>query len=186
MNTHALKNALLQYLPEGKRDDSYRLDMISLLTRAPQQWWQRSLLTGHFTASAWVINPDCTEVLLLHHAKLDRWLQPGGHLDPTDASPAAGALREAREETGLTNLRLLDEAIFDVDIHTIPARGEEPQHLHYDLRYLVEAPSFAVLLSTESLGFRALALADLLAGNGDESLKRPARRTLQRHGNQPS
>ncbi|GAB3014179.1 hypothetical protein GCM10027185_06560 [Spirosoma pulveris] len=52
---------------------------------------------------------------------------------------AAVALREAQEETGLTSLNLLSNAIFDVDIHEIPARKEVPVHLHYDIRFLFEA-----------------------------------------------
>ncbi|GAB4043992.1 NUDIX hydrolase [Spirosoma jeollabukense] len=100
--------------------------------------FERSLLAGHITGSAWIVSPDRQQVLLIHHRKLDRWLQPGGHADG-DPDVAAVALREAREETGLTSLQLVSPAIFDVDIHTIPARGDVPEHLHYDIRFLLEA-----------------------------------------------
>jgi 8-oxo-dGTP pyrophosphatase MutT (NUDIX family) len=84
-------------------------------------------------------------VLLLHHRKLDRWLQPGGHGDPGETTGEAVALREALEETSLEGLVLHPTAPrpLDVDVHDIPARGAEPAHQHLDLRYLVVAPEGA-------------------------------------------
>lgn len=121
--------------------------------------FDRSLLSGHITGSAWIVSPDRQQTLLIHHRKLDRWLQPGGHADG-DPDVAAVALREAQEETGLTTLTVVAPpgdnsnsdisqtvAILDVDIHPIPARNEVPEHLHYDIRFLVEADP------TEPLGF---------------------------------
>ncbi len=98
----------------------------------------RSCLVGHLTGSALVMDDASGKVLLLHHAKLQRWLQPGGHADG-EGDLGAVALREATEETGLQGLELMRPAI-DLDIHVIPARGSEPEHLHLDVRYLVLAP----------------------------------------------
>ena len=105
--------------------------------------FERSQLRGHITGSAWVVSPDRRFILLIHHRKLDRWLQPGGHADG-DPDVAAVALREAREETGLTSLKFFGvpgvlPPIFDVDVHPIPARGDVHEHLHYDIRFLIEA-----------------------------------------------
>lgn len=100
--------------------------------------FDRALLIGHVTGSAWVVSPDRQQVLLIHHRKLDRWLQPGGHADG-DPDVAAVALREAREETGLASLKLVSDGIFDVDVHEIPFRKGVPAHLHYDIRFLLEA-----------------------------------------------
>lgn len=105
--------------------------------------FERSLQQGHVTGSAWILSPDRQQTLLIHHRKLDRWLQPGGHADG-DPDVAGVALREAQEETGLTSLRLVstngeETPIFDVDIHAIPAHGNVPEHLHYDIRFLIEA-----------------------------------------------
>jgi 8-oxo-dGTP pyrophosphatase MutT (NUDIX family) len=97
------------------------------------------LWPGHVTGSAWVVNPNRDKVLLLHHRKHDQWFQPGGHADG-DADILRVALRETHEETGLPpdDIHLVDGAIFDVDIHTIPARAQSPEHRHHDIRFLVE------------------------------------------------
>jgi 8-oxo-dGTP pyrophosphatase MutT (NUDIX family) len=100
--------------------------------------FERSLQIGHITASAWIPDKTGTHVLLTHHRKLDRWLQLGGHVDG-DPDVLAGAAREALEESGITSLQPDSGEIFDLDIHPIPARGEEPQHLHYDARFLFRA-----------------------------------------------
>ena len=97
----------------------------------------RSCTEGHLTGSAIVVDPVTGSSLLIHHAKLRRWLQPGGHADG-DANLAHVAWREATEETGLIGLRLVSPAI-DIDVHAIPARSGEPKHLHLDLRHLVLA-----------------------------------------------
>lgn len=97
------------------------------------------LWPGHVTGSAWVVNPARDRVLLLHHVKHDQWFQPGGHADG-DNDILRVALRETAEETGVDpfHIRLVDNRIFDVDIHTIPASPHGPRHEHFDVRFLVE------------------------------------------------
>lgn len=120
----------------------------------------RSCLEGHLTGSALVVDLVRDQTLLLHHAKLDRWLQPGGHADG-DGNLAAVALKEATEETGILGLQVVTPAI-DIDVHTIPARGEVPQHLHLDVRFLVLTPGNAeVAHNHESLGAMWAGLDDL-------------------------
>lgn len=99
----------------------------------------RSNSIGHLTGSALVVDPSTRHLLLLFHAKVQRWLQPGGHADG-DGNLAHVALREAHEETGISGLRVVTPAI-DLDVHTFHnAAGTEPDHLHLDVRHLVLAP----------------------------------------------
>jgi 8-oxo-dGTP pyrophosphatase MutT (NUDIX family) len=109
--------------------------------------FDRRIAEGHLTGSALVVSASGERVLLLHHRKLGRWLQPGGHADPGESSGEAVALREAREETGIEALALHASAPrpLDVDVHEIPARHDEPAHEHLDLRYFVMAPDDAAL-----------------------------------------
>jgi len=103
--------------------------------------WRRATLEGHLTASAWVLDRTQAQVVMLHHRKLNRWLQPGGHIDDNDESWRTAAMRELKEETGLKQFVAQpdDADLFDVDVHAIPARKDEPAHLHYDLRFLFVA-----------------------------------------------
>jgi 8-oxo-dGTP pyrophosphatase MutT (NUDIX family) len=93
----------------------------------------------HVTGSAWVVSPDFSQVLILHHVKQDQWFQPGGHADG-DADIIRVALRETSEETGLepAHVNLLSGEVFDVDIHAIPASAEDTWHEHIDIRFLVQ------------------------------------------------
>ena len=107
------------------------------LLKSPQ-CFQRDHLPGHITGSAFIVDESRSFTLLTHHAKLNKWLQPGGHADG-DENVFRVALREAEEETGLKNFSLVVPTIFDIDIHTIPARKDFPEHQHYDVRILLQA-----------------------------------------------
>ncbi|WP_201769593.1 NUDIX hydrolase [Luteimonas huabeiensis] len=140
----------------------------------------RERLAGHFTASAWLVSADGRRTLLVHHRKLGRWLQPGGHADG-DPDLAAVALREAQEETGVAGLRL-EPGIFDLDRHRIPEHGGVPAHWHYDVRYVVRAGADErCAVSAESLALAWRGIDDLARdGDADPSLRRMARKWLAR------
>lgn len=139
----------------------------------------RSCVPGHLTGSAWIVSPDRTRTLLTHHHKLDKWLQLGGHADG-DGDLLAVALREAREESGLANVRAVSAAIFDVDRHWIPARKTEPAHWHYDLRFMIEAdPNEPLVISSESKDLAWVEVARVTALNPEESMARMVRKTLE-------
>ncbi|KUP97964.1 NUDIX hydrolase [Thermobifida cellulosilytica] len=112
---------------------------------------------GHATAGAVVVDPD-NRVLLIRHRALNAWLLPGGHLEPEDTDLLAASLRELAEETGLHPQHVhphdgTDPAPIDLDIHRIPAnpaRGE-PEHWHFDFRYLHRASAHGVHLQTEEV-----------------------------------
>ena len=137
MHRQPLLQLLYQHTPTDPAEKAMTQATIDFVEGHPD-CFERSLLIGHITGSAWIVSPDRQQTVLIHHRKLDRWLQPGGHADG-DPDVAAVALREAQEETGLTTLRLLSSSIFDVDVHPIPERNGVPEHLHYDIRFLLEA-----------------------------------------------
>jgi 8-oxo-dGTP pyrophosphatase MutT (NUDIX family) len=102
----------------------------------------RSCLDGHFTGSSWVVNHEGNKGLILLHAKIKRWLQPGGHADG-DACLAGVALKEATEETGIAGLKVWSNPI-DLDVHLFQNRAKvEPDHWHLDARFLIQAPEGA-------------------------------------------
>jgi 8-oxo-dGTP pyrophosphatase MutT (NUDIX family) len=140
----------------------------------------RSCVLGHLTGSAAVVDPQRQRALLVLHRKLGRWLQPGGHADG-DGDLAGVARREASEETGIIGLTVEQPAL-DVDVHEIPPTGNEPSHLHLDVRFLVVAPEAAVAVANDE----SLALRWVTAGEVDdpalaldESTKRLLRSALQ-------
>lgn len=131
----------------------------------------RRTAPGHLTGSALVIDPATPRVLLLLHAKLGRWLQPGGHAD-RDHELAGVALREATEETGIDGLRVLLPAV-DVDIHQVDHGDELGRHLHLDLRFVVIAPPGAVEKGNhESRALRWVAPEEVGALCGEEGIVR--------------
>jgi len=132
-----LLELLAAYVASDEREEADRVAMLRLAGELERPL-SRDQPRGHFTASAFVVDADCARTCLVEHAKLGRVLQPGGHVEPGDASLEAAALREAREETGL-ELELHPDAPrpFDLDIHAIPELPGEPAHVHLDVRYLL-------------------------------------------------
>src|SRR5688572_18920037 len=137
----------------------------------------RSCAPGHFTGSAWVVDAGRSRTLLTHHRKLDKWLQLGGHADG-EADLLAVALREAQEESGLKAVRAVSAEIFDIDRHLIPARKDEPEHWHYDVRFLIEAdPAEPLVVTSESKELAWVELAEVVRLNPEESMVRMVRKT---------
>lgn len=142
----ALLAALRAHVPWDDQEAKHRQRILDFVGRHAEPF-DRRIEEGHLTGSAFVASNAGDRVLLLRHKKLGRWLQPGGHADPGERSGEAVALREAVEETGIFGLTPHAGAPrpLDVDVHEIPARGDEPAHLHLDLRYLLVAPDGAGL-----------------------------------------
>ena len=119
----------------------------------------RANVTGHLTGSALVVDAAGERTLLMLHRKLGRWFQPGGHADGDTNLPAV-ALREAQEETGISDLQVVVPSI-DVDVHRVEPPNE-PAHLHLDTRYLVLAPAGALeQANEESLALRWVRVSEL-------------------------
>jgi len=158
--------------------------------------FERSHQAGHVTGSSLVVSADLNRVILTHHAKLNLWLQLGGHADGHHLIHEV-ALREAEEESGISGLTFLNYDIifadspgrdgrkrsverndpplpFDLDYHDIPSRPGEPRHIHYDIRYLLVAPdnNSAPSISEESHDVRWFSLQDAYTKTQEASMHR--------------
>ena len=160
------QKALEAYKPDDEEKD-FHARMLALLQKGPVAF-SRDLLEAHFTASAWIVETSTPSVLLLHHRKLDRWLQPGGHADG-NMHLGIVACKEALEETGLVLGPMPLDAIFDVDIHRIPEHKGVPAHDHYDVRYLFLLSSKARLKANhESKELAWVLLSEVAEKTGQE------------------
>lgn len=138
--------------------------------------FERTLGIGHVTGSAWLLDRDGSRALLTFHRKLGRWLQLGGHADG-DCDVLAVALREACEESGIDGIEPASLEIFDVDVHRIPARPSEPEHDHYDVRFLLRVTGDdAFRVSEESVSLRWFSMKELAEIETDDSVRRMARK----------
>ncbi len=178
MTTFDLRAALARWA-DHDREEAAVAARFSDLVAQPRCYW-RDCFPAHFTASAWLVSGDGARVLLMHHRKLDRWLQPGGHADGDTDLPRV-AWREAKEETGLNDLVGHDE-LFDLDAHEIPPRGHEPVHWHFDVRFVVTAKDSEIFAANHES--RAMAWRDIaeVAADADidTSIRRMARRWMSR------
>jgi len=173
-NLFSLLNA---YTPANSEEQEMYLEIKKFVNDNPD-CFERRLQIGHVTASGWIVSPDKEQVLLMHHRKLDRWFQPGGHCDG-EPDVLHVASKEVEEETGVTNFRLAQEGIFDVDIHLIPANSKDPAHYHYDIRFIFEAnPKDELVINIESKDVRWIPINEVEIYNNSESLMRMVRKTL--------
>jgi 8-oxo-dGTP pyrophosphatase MutT (NUDIX family) len=152
MHRKQILHLLQDYNPSTDQEIQYKKQMTQFIIDHPY-CLQRSCLDGHITASAWVVNSTNTHFLLLHHKKLNEWFQPGGHADG-EADLLNVALKETYEETGLPEIKVLLDGIFDIDIHEIGTYKGIPAHLHYDVRFLLQATNDTLTKNEESLDLR--------------------------------
>ncbi len=127
------------YKPADELEAVHRQSLLDLLRTAAEPYSRTHFVPGHVTASCFILDLG-GRLLLHHHRRLNRWLQMGGHLEPGE-QPLDAAFREATEESGLSNLRLFVDGIADVDVHLIPAARGEPEHRHFDVRYIAQTAS---------------------------------------------
>ena len=153
MKRNQLRELLESYFPISPDELLSKERMLAFLNQYAN-CFDRSLEVGHFTGSAWVVNQDNTQVLLMHHAKLNLWCQLGGHCDG-EGDILRVALREAQEESGILQIEALSPKIFDLDVHPIPANQKEPEHFHYDVRFIFQVKSDEkVIQNSESKDLR--------------------------------
>ncbi|HYX32804.1 MAG TPA: NUDIX hydrolase [Oligoflexus sp.] len=175
---------VLAYSSFQASEERDNLERLRDFVRRKPDCFERSCLEGHITASALVTDPRCQSVLLTLHAKLNKWLQLGGHVDGDSEVPTS-ALREAQEESGreevrffpyeslLTGSTLVHPLPFDLDIHRIPARKQDPEHFHFDVRFLCSLdPGLPFVISEESHDLRWLSLSDAQGLTDERSMQR--------------
>jgi 8-oxo-dGTP pyrophosphatase MutT (NUDIX family) len=136
------RNNLLKLLEEyiaTPEEKIFKEDMLKFI-KANDNCFERELEIGHMTGSALLLNKAGDKVLLMHHMKLDRWFQLGGHADG-DTDILAVAIKEAQEESGINHIEAVKEEIFDVDVHLIPENSKDKEHFHYDVRFLLQVKS---------------------------------------------
>jgi hypothetical protein len=137
--TPSLLQLLARYNPVDQAEQEYKKTITDFLNQYPNAF-ERFLEVGHITASAWLVNKDNTKALLMHHRKLNMWVQLGGHCDG-DTDALAVAIKEAQEESGIMNIKPVNADIFDIDVHLIPENKREKAHYHYDIRFLLQVVS---------------------------------------------
>ena len=129
------------YVPVNEQEETDKQTLLSWIEKE-EDISVRKNLTGHLTASAWVVTPDRKKVLMAYHNLYDSWAWLGGHADG-EADLLSVAIREVREESGLVDVRPVLEDIFSLEILCVSGhekRGEYvPSHLHLNVTYLLEA-----------------------------------------------
>ncbi len=176
------RNQLLQLLekhrPFNATETKFHQEITSFVKSHPM-CFERSLMIGHVTGSAWILDKSRQYTLLTHHKKLNQWFQTGGHCDG-DSNVLNVALKEAEEETGLKNIGVLSNDIFDIDIHVIPERKGIPVHLHFDVRFLLEADmNQQLIVSSESTDLKWIQLSKVADLNDSDSIMRMVEKSFK-------
>lgn len=136
-----LINELESYIPFNGQEERDRWTILHLL-RTNHDLFERSNLTCHMTASAWVVNYDRTKVLMAYHRLYDSWAWLGGHADGNQ-NLLRVALKEVKEESGITEVSPVSPGIYSIEILTVDGHEKRgtyvPSHLHLNITYLMEA-----------------------------------------------
>lgn len=169
---------LTGYEPSDPEEQDYRIRMLDLAAVAHDPFRRTEYDPGHFTASGFVVHPDGDRLLLIHHARLGIWVQPGGHVDPGDPSLLEAARREIFEETGIGRLHPVTEGLVDIDIHRFGPSGDQPEHLHFDVRFAFVADRADLRPNAEVLEAVWVRQEDLAGLTVDRSVIRPAAKLL--------
>ncbi len=159
MSTACL-DVLSGFRPRSPSEAADVARVLELVESAEDPWLRSTPL--HLTASALIVHPESGRVLLRWHQRQQAWLQVGGHGDPGETDPVEVALREGREESGLTDLLPWpDRALVHVVVVPVAAKGDEPAHEHADLRFvLATAEPDAVRPEKEHAPLRWLSVAE--------------------------
>ena len=157
------------YRPWNEQERQDQVLILDFLRKNPDAFYRTNLL-AHMTASAWVVNPQRSKVLMVYHRLYDSWSWAGGHADGEEDLLAV-ALREVREETGVQRLRPVTEEIYSLEVLTVDGHEKHgryvPSHLHLNVTYLLEAEEDQPLrvCEAENSGVAWFSLADALSAS---------------------
>ena len=163
---------LERFTPQDEQETEHHARMLELCRVAADPCRRDHFVPGHFTASAFVLSPAQDALLLILHGKLQRWLQPGGHVEPGDADLLAAARREVLEEVGIAEIELLAPTPLDLDVHDIPALRADPPHAHFDVRFLFRASSLEFRAGSDAKAARWVPLDQIDLEFSDRSVMR--------------
>jgi len=141
--------ALVEGFPAGEESKSREL-ILGLLRHGAEPFSREHYTPGHITSTGVVLHPERDRVLVIHHARLERWLLPGGHVEPGDGALWQAARREVLEETGVATTG--EGWLAGMDVHGIPPKRGEPYHLHHDLKFAFVAAGVELAESEETRG----------------------------------
>jgi 8-oxo-dGTP pyrophosphatase MutT (NUDIX family) len=162
-----LRRLLQAFVPANQREQGHCDRIFQLIDGTSAPFSRAQYVPGHVTASAFITTYDRSALLLILHGKLQLWLQPGGHVEATDDDVLASARREVLEETGVRDLELAVPGLFDVDVHMIPARKDQPAHEHFDVRFLFTTPQLDAHAGSDAHAARWVPVAKLLEPSAD-------------------
>ena len=157
------------YRPWNEQERQDQVLILDFLRKNSDAFYRTNLL-AHMTASAWVVNPQRSKVLMVYHRLYDSWSWAGGHADGEEDLLAV-ALREVREETGVQCLRPVTEEIYSLEVLTVDGHEKHgqyvPSHLHLNVTYLLEAEEDQPLrvCEAENSGVAWFSLADALSAS---------------------
>lgn len=160
MRVSEVTDLISPFVDDGDEAAMKSQELILMLLKCGSSPFSRDHFTpGHITCTAVVLSPDKRRFLLVHHRRLDRWLLPGGHVEPNDVRIWDTARREAIEETGVDVVPEERPALVGMDVHGIPAKGREPYHLHHDLvfRFHAKTPKLSASEETRDVAWASVA-----------------------------
>ncbi len=171
------RNNLLQLLDDYSArfpEEAAKVERLREFVLSNSHCFDRELAEGHLTGSAWLVDLSGSKVLLTHHKKLKFWIQLGGHADGC-FDILAVSLSEAKEESGISAINVVSDKIFDIDIHTIPAYKNVPEHFHYDITFALQvADSEEYIVSEESFDLAWVDINEVEKYSTSESMLRLA------------
>ncbi len=180
LDASAVVDLVRGFAPDSDGEAEKSRDLVlMLLACTPAPFSRHQFTPGHITATGLVLAPDRARILLVHHGRLDRWLLPGGHVEPEDDTAGDAARREVVEETGAL-LEPRKPRLIGIDVHGIPGKGAEPYHLHHDLVFAFQAVADRVAVSAESRDVAWCAPGDFARYDVPGNVRRAYRRAVLR------